>query len=250
MKILTYDIETSPVTAYIWRPGKQVVRHNQLVSSNNINKIICISYCWNDGKPAKVIGWGFHKQDTASIIKKFDKIIQSADITLGKNSDRFDLKHINTHRMLAGLDGMPEWASRTEDLEKQLRRHFALPSYSLDYISELLGFGGKNKMEFSDWIDIIEKRDISKYHKMLEYCRKDVEDTRAVWEHCEKHFTPKWNRSNGKHACILCGSNNIIKVGKVVRGKTMYQRFKCRAHCGDAGYAPVLASGKLGKMGR
>lgn len=250
MKTLFYDIETSPIKAYIWRPGKQIVRPYQLDKECFINKIICITYCWNDGKPAKAIGWGFFKQDTASVIKRFDKIIEQADITIGKNSDRFDVKHINTHRMLAGLPGMPSWATRTEDLEKQLRKHFALPSFSLDYVSELLGFGGKIKMEFQDWIDILEKKDYSKYLKMLEYGTKDTEDTRAIWNHCEKHFTPKWNISEGKLACYLCGSCDIIKIGPVYRGKTMYQRFRCKSHQGEAGHAPILTNGKLGRMGK
>jgi hypothetical protein len=73
--------------------------------------------------PAKTINWGWHKQDTASVIEKFDKIIKQADITIGKNSDRFDVKHINTQRFLAGLPALPEWASITDDVEKQLRKH-------------------------------------------------------------------------------------------------------------------------------
>ena len=252
-KILYYDIETTPLLAYIWRCGKQVVRHNQLAKSNKKYDIICITYCWNDGKPAKSLDWGYLEQDSSKMIEKFDEIIREADITIGKNSDSFDVKHINTLRMLSGLPGMPEWSMYTDDLQKQMKKHFYLPSYSLDYFSELLGFGGKMKMEFSDWIHIVEQtrgEGRKRFAKMIEYGKKDVEDTRAIWEHCEKHFTPKFNANhlNKGMVCSNCGSENIRKNGTRYRGQTKYQHFYCNGHGGYGGRAPIKKNGQLGKI--
>lgn len=236
-KILFYDIETTPLKAYIWRLGKQVVRHGQLTEDGYMSDIICMTWCWNDGKPAQVIGWGYHKQDSTKIIEKFDALAKQADVVIGKNSDRFDNKHMNTRRLVAGLECEPDWIKYTDDLEKQLRRHFNLPSYSLDYFSKLLGLGGKISMQFSDWVDIVEKRSKASYDKMLKYGKKDIEDTRAIWDYCEKHVTPKYHMPHrrGEIVCKNCGSTSLVKNGTRRQGKTTYQHYwcnDCRSYAG------------------
>lgn len=253
-QILYYDIETSPLQAWIWRPGKQVVRHGQLVEGMDKYGIICVTYCWNDGKPAKCIDWGYKEQDSLQVVEKFDQIIKQADITIGKNSDSFDVKHLNTQRMLAGLPGMPEWAMYTDDLQKQMKKHFYLPSYTLDYFSHMLGFGGKIKMEMSDWIHIVMKthgKGRVALQKMIDYGKKDVEDTRAIWEHCEKHFTPKFNSAilnNKKLSCRNCGSTEMHANGTRYLGTTKYQQFFCKAHGGYGGRATINKKGELGDI--
>ncbi len=255
-KILFYDIETKPLQAWIWSPGKQYVGHKQLVSQHSRYGIICITYCWNDGKPAKAIVWDYETQDTGPVVAEFDEIIKQADWTIGKNSDRFDTKMINAARMFAGLPGMPEWTKYKDDLEVQMRRYFRLPSQSLDYISDQLGYGGKIKMEMQDWIDIVEKNENGqkKLNKMVKYGKKDVEDTRALWNQLSEHFDPKFNMAAFvnddvcKHAD--CGSNNIRKNGVRVSAKTRYQTYLC-LDCGRyAGRKPISSvQNKEGKIG-
>ncbi len=243
-KILFYDIETTPLLAYIWRPGEQVVRHGQLVKGRNVTRIICVTYCWNDGKPAKAIGWGYREQDDGKVVALFDTLIKQADVVIGKNSDRFDNKHINTIRFLEGGHAMPDWLKRTDDLEKQIRKYFNFPSNSLDYISDLLGLGGKIKMEFDDWINIVEKvkgKGLQAYKKMLNYGIKDIEDTRALWNKMEAHIEPKYNAATVKYLlqCRVCGSGNIVKNGSRAKGTKKYQRFECKDHHGYAGQSLI-----------
>lgn len=246
-KILFYDIETTPLQAWVWRCGKQVVRHPQLVAGRNIYDVICITYCWNDKKKAESLDWGYTEQDSSQMIAQFDEIIKSADVTIGKNSDSFDVKHINTRRMLSGLPGMSDWARYTDDLEKQMRKHFYLPSYSLDYFSEILGFGGKIKMEFDDWINIVEQTDagLKSFNKMIKYGKKDVTDTRDLWNHCEQHFTPKIRNLD---RCPQCKSLDFFKNGTRISGMTTYQRYDCKK-CGCyVGRAPIKSNGQLGTL--
>lgn len=255
-KILFYDIETSPLAAWVWRPGKQVVRHGQLIKGHTRYGIICITYCFNDGKAAKCIDWGFEEQDTAKVVSEFDTIVRETnpDIIIGKNSDRFDNKHLNSVRMYEGLDAFPEFMDRTDDLEKQMRKYFYLPSYTLDYFSAELGLGGKIKMEFQDWIDIVTRDPVvgpKALKKMCTYGKKDIVDTRALWEHCNAHFKPKFNAATklGIRACTNCGSESINKNGTRVSGKTTYQHYYCKNHGGYAGKSPVSLKGKIGKIG-
>jgi hypothetical protein len=238
-RVLFYDLETTPLKAYIWQLGQQFVRHGQLVDGFAQTKIICMAWCWNDGKPAKVVDWGVDQDDTG-IVKKFDELVSEADIVIGKNSDRFDNKVMNTRRLFLGLPCLPDWVKYTDDLEKQIRKHFRLASNSLDYLSKELGFGGKDKMQFSDWIDIVEKQCSKALNKMKKYNRKDTEDLRDIWNYCEKFITPKFQyRKKGEVVCKNCNSNHLIKFGVAQQGITRYQQYWCKACDSYAGRKAV-----------
>ena len=162
---------------------------------------------------------------------------------IGKNNKRFDDKHVNTMRLIHGLDGRPDLLDKVDDLESQLRKYFAFPTTKLDYISDLLGLGGKHDMCFQDWIDIVEKtkNGKKKFNKMINYCGKDVSDTKAIWKYCEKHFKPKYNYSAAteREVCVTCGSSNIKKNGTRLSGGVMYQQYFCNEHGGYAGKASL-----------
>jgi len=283
-KILFFDCETLPLKARIWQPGKQFVGHKQLLPNYEMWDLICIQYCWNDGKPTKVLRYDRHG-GTKGMIEKFDELIRKADHCIGKNSDRFDIKILNSLRMLNGLPGIPEWNKYCDDLEKQMRRYFRLPSQSLDYISTMCGVGGKDKMEMQDWIDIQDYRELEALRdaglngkelrvtsshlfkkspsdvrkagrfaldKMCKYGAKDTEDTRQLWYYLEQHFEPKFNQALFKGhdiGCKSCGHDIVSKNGTRIIGKTKYQYFICNA-CGYTGTrSPISKNGKIGRSG-
>lgn len=284
-KILFYDIETCLNQAYLFGCGKQVIRHTQLVPSHSTWGIICITYCWNDNKSVKSINWT-PEGGTRLIIEEFDKLVKQSDHTIGKNSDRFDVKMINAQRMLAGLPGNPEWVKYTDDLEKQMRRYFRLPSQSLDYISGQLGFGGKIKMEFRDWVNISDYMEIQElglliedinileiiskqrfkksyydvmsvgkkaFNKMVYYGKKDSRDTRSLWYKLSSHFDAKFNMAvfnNDTIACKNCGSLNLQKNGTKISGKMRYQTYACNDCLCYAGRTPLSSKRSVeGRMG-
>lgn len=237
--ILFYDIETAPVKAYVWGCGEQVVRHCQLVKGASQTRIISLAYAFNNEK-VKTLHWDYEKQDDKPIVKEFTRLTKLADIIIGKNNNRFDNKHIHTRLMFHGLSSSHDLFFKSEDLERQMRRYFNLQSNSLDYISNELGLGGKVNMQFSDWIDIVEKRTIKSFHKMIKYGAKDVDDTRKIWNYCLKYFVPTHNLSAllGEFCCRVCGSHKIIKDGSFLKGSTVYQKYFCNSHDGYAGAHP------------
>ena len=271
-KLLIWDIETRHLQANIWRPGEQVVRHGQLVPGHEQYQILTISYKWYG--QAKVYTLDYKDPD---MIAKFDAVIRQADVSLGKNSDNFDIKHINTQRMMQGLKPFPEWLDSVDDLQKQLKKYFAFPSQSLDYISTIMGFGGKEKMEMSDWVDIDNYKQISEFEavisyttssslindvckfffkdsyrniitkgrvalkKMTFYNQKDVLATEAILIKVLPYITLKHNTSTAKDgvSCSLCGSSKILPTQIITKGKQRYQQFDCLEHRGYAGKATV-----------
>ena len=240
-RILYYDLETTPLKAWVWGCGEQHIRHGQLDQNHNMWGIICVTYCWNDDKPAKHIDYGYEEQDTAKLVSEFDEVIRQADHIIGKNNKRFDDKMLNSLRMLNGLPPMPQWCNNNDDLEKQMRRHFRLPSHALDYISHKLGLGGKIKMEMQDWIDIVEKNEngLKSFNKMIKYGKKDVEDTRKLWNYLEQYVEPRFKANvfmGDSHACTKCAGKNIIKYGTGMQSSTKMQKWYCQ-DCGKVSYS-------------
>lgn len=271
-KTVFYDIETGLLSADLFSLGDQVIRHNQLHKHTLYTPILTISYAINDGPVKSLVApVGY---DNKNMIEKFDSIVRESDVVIGKNNARFDNKHINTQRLLYDLPGMPEWLHKSDDLEKQFRKYFYLPSQSLDAISELLGLGGKTKMEFSDWqkikqynevmaavqkygedagkaiaemfyrksVTTVKKEGKEALKKMALYNMKDVEDTRNIWNYSLKHFEPKFNRSMSALQCKVCGSKNIKKNGtQINRAGIKFQNYLCLNHNGFAGKTTVNA---------
>lgn len=237
---LIYDIETTYLLARTWRPGKQVIRHNQLVPGWDKYNIICIAYSFMHEKKVHVLHWDPVTHDATEMMREFAEVLKKADIAIGKNSESFDVKHLNTLTMMNGLPKL-DWPSR-DDLEKQIRRFFYLPSYSLDYLDLLFGGDGKVKMEFQHWIDIQErtKNEMKSFKHMLYYCKKDVEKTKRGWACVRAHIEPKFNMNawKGVVCCKECGSTDIHKNGSRISGKTKYEKFMCNACPGYAGKRP------------
>lgn len=281
---LIYDIETIPHFVYLFRLGKQVVRHGNLMKGYfSRPHIICIQYRWSHDKKARFLTWGNSVEGEAKMIKEFLNMAKRASLVIGKNSNRFDNKHVNTQSLFLDLEGCPEWLLKTDDLEAQMRRHFYLPSYSLDYISEQLGLGGKNVMEFSDWADIsnyrfvqlhdsaykihpdstkilfnddldsITKKGQKALKKMFDYGCKDTDDTYELIQHCAKHFRPKsvakqLSANRNVPICTNCGSTHIKEDRKVEYGGHPFQVFYCENHKGYAGRCRIRKDGSYGYM--
>lgn len=287
--LLVYDIETTPLKSWHFALGKQVIRHGSLDRMYRKYNIICLSYMYDTDTKPKVLHWGTNGEGSELIIKEFDKVIKEAQdnqvLIIGKNNKRFDDKHIKTHQWLTGADPMPTWATYTDDLESQIRSAFYLPSFSLDAVSELRGYGGKQKMEFSDWVFNVEyklaqiainelgeeaaalaypvfvgkdlksaiKDGKSAFKRMKDYNGKDVMDTMAlvkdVMPYC-KFKTRKMARYKGELRCIQpnCGGTDIKRNGTRVEAGNRTQLFYCNEHGGYAGKATIKEDGTFGKM--
>ena len=269
-KILVFDIETTLLRAYIWDCGEQVIKHGQLVEGYDQFNIICICYSWLHEKKIYTLSYDLVTQDPSAMIKEFDKVVAQADIIVGKNSRKFDIKMINTVRMARGLKPFPNWAVNNSDLESQFRKHFRLPSQSLDYVAKMLRVGLKGKMELYDWIaiqnyNIDPVEGLKAFKKMLKYCRNDVMITKEgliksfpyiisdinFAEYCSKVKEVKQGKKKVKvvtPACKACGTRNVIKNGTRVRGRIPNQKVYQRLQCEFGHYAGEIEENEFGQF--
>lgn len=281
LRILVYDIETSPVFFDGFSLGKQVVRHNQLFGGYfSRTHIICITYQFLGTNEKGILTWGEEILDEYAMLTSFIDLINSADVIIGKNNKRFDDKHITASMMWNQVEGYDlSWLMRSSDLEQQMRKYFKMQSYSLDYYSEQLGLGGKIKMFYSDWqaiaykrlalmllngggcsdtisnmcdilfgkdIDAILKEGDVAEDKMFKYGMKDATDTCKLIAHtsnyCEFQFA-RFSPDFDRGSCKECGGK-IRKNGKHrSRAGVLYQNYICSSCSKYAGKQAIREEG-------
>lgn len=257
LKVLTFDTETSYMKARpIWRLGEQVVRHDQLEEGFHYVKIICITYKWLHEKEVHALTWD-KNQNCDKMVEEFDKVLQQADIVIGQNHESFDIKHLNTQRMMNDLPPLAGWNMVTEDTKKMVKRFFNMPSAALDYLSKyVLKTGGKVKMDMQDWIDIQEGEPAiaaKKLKKMVHYGKKDVKDTEKAFIKMFLYCKPKTNMAThvGKDlACIRCGGSNLTTLRLSYTNTQIMQEYRCGDCKMYACRAPIGKNNVPGKKGR
>lgn len=275
IKKLIYDIETMLNIAMTFGTGKTVIRSNQLLRGYfHRNRIIMIAYRWSHEKKTRYLTWGKNEADEKEMIRQFFKLVKEADVIIGKNNKAFDDKHMNTEALLQDIGHeyfFAHWSSYVEDLQQLTKKRLRLPSQSLDYISNEMGLGGKNPMQFYDWESLLYYRmyqlkiittdnqskgllkmsikDIIKEGKaaekrMIKYGKKDVDDTLAVYNRVNKYF-PATNKVTN-NGCRHCGSSDLIKNGTRSRGGHKYQQLTCKSCHRHAGERKILNNGNEG----
>ncbi len=100
-------------------------------------------------------------------------------------------------------------------------------------------------MEMQDWIDIVEKNEngLKSFNKMIKYGKKDVEDTRKLWDYLEKYVEPRFKANvfvGNVHECTKCAGTNIIKYGTGMQASTKMQKWYCQ-DCGKVSYSTWTA---------
>jgi hypothetical protein len=233
-RVLLFDIETKPVKFWGWRTGDTYLRHDQIVEGERFD-IICICYRWAHEKKVNALTWD-KQQSSAKMINDFVKVLETADVVVGQNSDSFDVKQVNTQRMLHGQPPIA-WPT-SEDTRKQIKKHFYVTSSSLAYMSQLLG--GKKKqvdMNFQDWVDIVDKRSAKKLAKMVLYCKRDVDAMYDVWKKIAPYVEVRAHRGkaarNGNASCPSCGHADTLRIGGRLTLAGRVQRLQCKKcmHC-------------------
>ncbi len=230
MKVLAFDIETSPPLAMVWGTGKQTVTSEQLLSES---KIICIAWMWKGEKKVNCLAWD-KNQDETKMLQAFSDVIQKADVVVGHNMAGFDIKHLQGRFLKLGLKPRP--MVLIDDTLKELRKAVRLPSYKLDYVAQWLGIGHKLRHHgLSTWKRVLVDNDRKELKLMKDYCKQDVIGlTMPVYERIASYVDRASNLSiyNGDVSmCPNCESRCLKKDGFSFSKVGKYQRYRCH-DCG------------------
>jgi len=226
MRILLFDIETSPNIGYTWGKWEQNV-----VEFVEESYIMCVSYKWLNSKKIYSISIAdFKKDGKKRLVQKLHNLFDEADIIIAHNGDEFDIKMSN--REFARYDMKPPSPYRTIDTKKLAKGKFRFNSNKLDDLGEFLGVGRKIATGgFQLWIDCLHG-DKKAWERMIRYNKQDV----ALLEKIYLKLRP-WAKNHPEIyysellSCPVCGSLNVQRRGFHYLRDMIQQKYQC-LNCG------------------
>lgn len=229
---LFFDIECSPNVVLSWRTGYEIrIPHDNILEER---AIICICWKWEGDKKVNFLTWDNDHCDK-KMLEEFVPILNSADESIGHNSDRFDLKWLKTRCLFHRIPMYPKYT--TLDTLKVARNQFLFNSNKLDYIAQFLGFDGKmDTGGFDLWKAIVLDGCRKSLAKMVSYCKQDVILLERVYQELRTYAPHKFNYSvaygGEKHDCPNCESirTHISKTSTTASG-IVKRQMKCSS-CG------------------
>ena len=148
-KILCFDIETSPICALVWGIWEQNVNLEAILNDWHIISWSA-KYLFDDEimsdvlTPEEAIN-----HDDSRLVKTIWNLLNSVDVTVSHNGDRFDCKKLNTRFLFHGLPPVSHYLSI--DTLVVAKSNFNFTSNKLDYINEYLGLPKKIETRFELW---------------------------------------------------------------------------------------------------
>lgn len=231
-KILLFDLETTPMEAYVWGIWDQNIGLNMIKEESTI---LSWSAKWlGDDKIMYDDVYGQKNlRDDKRIVKSLVELIDEADIVVGHNSDSFDVKVMNARIIKNGLK--PPSSYKRMDTKKMAKKHFRFLSNKLQYLTDSLCTTYKKSSHgkfpgFSMWKECL-KGNKEAFQEMKEYNILDVTSLEELfvqmlpWESASIFNSYKSNDS------CSCGSHKFKKAGFAHTTTAKYQKYKCKK-CG------------------
>lgn len=245
-KVLIVDIETSPLVVYTFGTFDQNIGNNQIIQDS---KIISWSAKWHqdvhghvNGPHNKVMYMDQRKNgpitdEDPKLLKGIWDLLDEADIVVGQNSKKFDIKRLNTAFLYAEL-GEPSSFKQMDTLQIAKSR-FAFTSNKLEFTTDKLNKKYKKLSHgkfpgFSMWSECM-KGNKEAWKEMEVYNKHDVLSTEEYfntiqsWAHTGPNFSAYYDSYH--HIC-RCGSIEFEKRGYFISAAgAKFQRLKCKT-CG------------------
>lgn len=234
MKILTFDIETAPITAYTWGLYDQNIGLSQIKTDWHL---LAWAAKWHNSSKVLYMD-NRHSKDVTNdkwIVQGLANLLEEADVVIAQNGDKFDIKKFNARAVIHGLKPVSHF--RSTDTLKESRKVFSFTSHSLEYMSDRLNTKYKKlKHEkypgFELWKAILNG-DPKAWIEMEKYCKHDVLATEELYTKIQGWIKTQNLATYFDDAAIRCrcGSQDIIKKGFVYTDTGKFQGYKCLA-CG------------------
>lgn len=238
-RILSIDVETTPLQAYTWGPKWET----NLIEVIEQSRILSYSAKWLDGKHITK-GWpdykGYKKGelDDKKIMQDIWNLLNEADIILAHNGRDFDAKVINTRFVANGLT--PPAPYKLIDTKTEAKKYLRLPSNSLDDICDYFKIGRKMEHEgFPLWKKCMAG-DKAAWNRMLKYNKQDVVLLEEVYLLLRPWMSghPTVGMFHNKLVCPRCGSDKIHARGFAVSKTQKYRKFQCQ-NCASWGRSAI-----------
>ncbi len=235
-RVLFFDIETSPLLAFVWGLFEQNVALNQIHTDWHV---LSWSAKWL-GSPAKSAMYMDQRrakniEDDSHILKALWKLLDEADIVVTQNGKRFDVKKLNARFIMHGMQ--PPSPFKHIDTLEIAKRNFGFTSNKLEFMTDKLNTKYKKlKHEkfagFELWRQCLAGNTAA-WNAMKKYNVYDVLALEELY-----HKLSPWDSTinfslyhdGTEHVC-KCGSRDIEKRGWHYTQKGKFRKYRCR-DCG------------------
>lgn len=234
-KILFLDIETSPNIVAAWRCGYKLNIGTDSIIQERF--MISAQWAWNNDRATGMLS-NFKKADDKKLINTVRNEIIKADLIIGHNVRKFDLRWIEGRAFINGLKPTGSKFSPHLDTMILAKQAFDLNGYRMDYLSKLSGDKGKMSTSYSDWMEVLVNKDQARAEYLLKYGIKDIDVNRKLFKkilpYCKLPHHLGALISGDMLSCQACGSSHLNAKGyrTAVKSGTTYQRLVC-ADCGN-----------------
>lgn len=255
LNILYWDIETSPYKSYHYNHWKVNIPQNFAISQSHL---LSVAYAFNDEEP---VGFRLNPEevrdeDDLTLIVNMIQAIEKADVIVGYNSKKFDLRMLNTRALYYDLP--PIKPTKHIDLYEQIKKSFRFPSNSLGNVSAYLQLEGKLINEPGLWRRCMEYQNEEVCEQalidMLTYNKQDIVATRDLykriqgWTKQTANLGAMTNLINNEQVvrCSKCASDDVSVImdnGLAFTNVKAFQMYRCNS-CG--GVSRISASGLVG----
>ena len=243
-KILLHDIETAPAVAMVWGRFKQNIQQAAVIKEGYT--LSWAAQWYDEDKPDNTTMFdslpnyhGYvpdskHLGDDQGVVQTLWDLYDEADIIIGHNGDKFDIRKMNARFALYGLPSPKPY--KTVDTLKIARTNFAFPSNRLDSLGEHLGFGRKEPTDFQLWVDCMAGDEVA-WDRMVSYNINDIKLLRDVYEKLrgwdKKHPNVGMLYGDDLERCTVCGSPDLESTG--FHSRTNVSEFETMV-CGNCGH--------------
>lgn len=236
-RIVTLDIETSPILAYVWSLWKQNVGLNQIVEDWSI---LSFCYKWLGDKKvhyADCRGQGTAVRDDFLLLQALHAVLDEADIVVAQNGKKFDVRKINARFLIEGFT--PPSPFKVVDTMLEARSIAAFTSNRLEWLSAVLTDTPKSKHNkfpgFGLWTECLADNELA-WKEMEKYNIIDVRATEKLYLKLRPYIVGHPNIGNyidgdDTPVCPKCGSHKLQKRGTSRTQVGVYDRYQCNT-CG------------------
>jgi predicted RNA-binding Zn-ribbon protein involved in translation (DUF1610 family) len=236
-RILTFDIESAPVEAFVWGLWDQNVGLDFIKVDWST---LSFAAKWLDSK--KIIyqdtgGRGKNKvRDDKPLMKTLWELLNEADIVVAQNGKKFDVRKVNARFIQHGIG--PPSPYRVIDTMLVARKHFAFTSQKLAHTSTILTDTPKDSHRkfpgFELWKECLADNPAA-WAEMKKYNKQDVVATEKVYlkmrPWIDQHPNVGAYDPSDAHTCPKCGSDQLQRRGVSVTQQGQYPRMQCQ-NCG------------------
>lgn len=209
-RILIFDVETAPAIVATFSLYPESINHTNIIKDWFI---ICAS--WKELGAKKVDSVAITKAgDDYNVVKKLRNALASADVLIGQNLDKFDIKKLTARLMYHRLPPLPHIP--TIDTLKESKKVSSHISHRLDYLCKHLNGQGKLDTSPGLWLKAMNA-DKKAVREMQKYCGIDVVRTEELYQIIKPYLKQTVHIGalvgNGNVSCKNCGSKDLAKNG-------------------------------------